>query len=199
MTSASALAALDTGTVLAEHLRPAPGDVERATRLALRGAGIRPGMRCLDAGCGRGERMRVMGELVGPEGEVWGVERGARRHGLDVLDWLEATSPARYTWVDGDASALDELHGARFHVVLARLGVLGDPVATVRRLATLARPRGHLVLLEHLGGPGVDPALLGPPPAAYTVAAGLGLPDGSVRAGGVRAVWLRRPWGEAGA
>ena len=192
MTGAAALAALDTGTLLAEHLRPGPGDAEWVTRLALRGAGIRPGMRCLDAGCGRGERMRVMGELVGAEGEVWGIDR-ARRHGLDVLDWLEATSPARYTWLDGDVSELGELHGARFHVALARLDVLGDPVATVQRLADLTRPGGHVVLLEHLGGPLVDHALLGPPLAAYTVAAGLGLPDGSARAGGVRAVWRRVP------
>jgi cyclopropane fatty-acyl-phospholipid synthase-like methyltransferase len=37
---------------------------EPATHRVLTAAGVAPGMRCLDAGCGPGEVMRLIGRLV---------------------------------------------------------------------------------------------------------------------------------------
>ena len=45
---------------------------EPVTLTLLQDAGLAPGMSCLDAGCGPGEAMRLMGRIVGPEGHVTG-------------------------------------------------------------------------------------------------------------------------------
>jgi ubiquinone/menaquinone biosynthesis C-methylase UbiE len=47
---------------------------EPATMRVLREAGLRKGMSCLDVGCGPGEVMRLMGELVGHIGEPDGTD-----------------------------------------------------------------------------------------------------------------------------
>src|SRR5580765_5090693 len=44
------------------------------TRRVLRDAGIRPGMKVLDVGCGPGEVSLILGDLVGPTGSVVGVD-----------------------------------------------------------------------------------------------------------------------------
>src|SRR5688500_3219381 len=41
-------------------------------------AGIGPGMRVLDVGCGVGDVSLLLGELVGPKGAVIGVDRDPR-------------------------------------------------------------------------------------------------------------------------
>jgi ubiquinone/menaquinone biosynthesis C-methylase UbiE len=46
-----------------------------ATRMILAEAGIRPGMRVLDLGCGPGDVTFVVADLVGPNGSVVGVDR----------------------------------------------------------------------------------------------------------------------------
>jgi len=46
-----------------------------ATRMIFTAAGIQPGMRVLDVGCGAGDVAFVTADLVGPEGSVVGVDR----------------------------------------------------------------------------------------------------------------------------
>jgi SAM-dependent methyltransferase len=46
-----------------------------ATRMIFAEAGIRPGMRVLDLGCGAGDAAFVAADLVGPGGSVVGVDR----------------------------------------------------------------------------------------------------------------------------
>ena len=46
-----------------------------ATRMIFAEAGIRPGMRVLDLGCGAGDVAFVAADLVGPSGSVVGVDR----------------------------------------------------------------------------------------------------------------------------
>jgi SAM-dependent methyltransferase len=48
-----------------------------ATRMIFAEAGIRPGMRVLDLGCGAGDGAFVAAGLVGPDGFVVGVDRSA--------------------------------------------------------------------------------------------------------------------------
>ena len=45
-----------------------------ATRMIFAEAGIRPGMRVLDLGCGAGDATFVAAELAGPDGSVVGVD-----------------------------------------------------------------------------------------------------------------------------
>ena len=45
-----------------------------ATRMIFAEAGIRPGMRVLDLGCGAGDVSFVAASLVGPDGSVVGVD-----------------------------------------------------------------------------------------------------------------------------
>jgi len=49
----------------------------QATYMILDAAGIRPGMRVLDLGCGVGDVAFVAADLVGPDGYVVGVDRSA--------------------------------------------------------------------------------------------------------------------------
>src|SRR5215472_4096585 len=48
-----------------------------ATRMIFTEAGIRPGMRVLDLGCGPGDSTFSAADLVGPDGSVVGVDRSA--------------------------------------------------------------------------------------------------------------------------
>ena len=48
------------------------------TRRLLRRAGLRPGMRCLDAGCGTGAVTLQMARRVGPAGQAVGTDRDER-------------------------------------------------------------------------------------------------------------------------
>jgi 2-polyprenyl-3-methyl-5-hydroxy-6-metoxy-1,4-benzoquinol methylase len=47
------------------------------TERLLREAGLAPGMRVLDLGCGTGDVAMLAAEIVGPEGEVVGIDRSA--------------------------------------------------------------------------------------------------------------------------
>ena len=65
----------------AERLRIQAMILEAAPERMLRQAGVAPGMRVLDAGCGTGEGMRVVGRIVGPAGHVTGLEIDAAMAG----------------------------------------------------------------------------------------------------------------------
>src|SRR5262249_23050752 len=68
-----------------ERLRIQARQLEPVTRHYLREAGIAPGMRVLDIGSGAGDVALLAAELVGPEGEVVGIDRSA-----DVLEVARA-------------------------------------------------------------------------------------------------------------
>jgi SAM-dependent methyltransferase len=134
-----------------------PAEVERLLRQSsiyrehsehiLRLAGLGPGMRVLDVGCGPGDLSMLAARLVGPSGAVLGVDAspaavevaGARcaAAGLANVSFTRAVLPA----VEVDAPV---------HAVIGRLILmhLDDPVDAVRRLATLLRSGGLVVFQE---------------------------------------------------
>ena len=65
---------LATGKAAAYRLRLLHGIYGPGARRVLRQAGIKRGMRVADLGCGVGMVTQLLGELVGPEGEVIGVD-----------------------------------------------------------------------------------------------------------------------------
>jgi ubiquinone/menaquinone biosynthesis C-methylase UbiE len=110
-------------------------------------AGIGRGMRVLDVGCGAGDVSLLAADLVGPQGQVVGVDvnpeilRTARRR----------VASAGWTNVSFVESAIDDIEpSGPFDAVVGRwiLMYQPDPAAAVRRAAGLVRPGGIVAFLE---------------------------------------------------
>jgi SAM-dependent methyltransferase len=144
-----------------ERLRVQARVWEAATGRILDQAGLAPGGRCLDAGCGPGETMRLMAHRVGPTGQVIGIDIDA---GLGA--WAQAMlheAGHRQCQVHAhDVTADQPMPGGPFDVVFARLLLFHLPqrAAVLRRLWNAVAPGGHLVVQDYdLRTAGVTPAL----------------------------------------
>jgi SAM-dependent methyltransferase len=110
-------------------------------------AGIRPGMRVLDLGCGAGDVTFVAAVLVGPDGSVVGVD-----HSPDALARARLRAGqrglAQVRFVEGDLN--DPAPGGPFDAIVERLvlWMVPDPAALLRRQATVLRPGGLVVPIE---------------------------------------------------
>jgi ubiquinone/menaquinone biosynthesis C-methylase UbiE len=144
-----------------QRLRAQARTWNRATGRLLDEIALAPGARCLDAGCGPGETMRLLAERVGPAGEVVGVDVDAtlgsttrealRREGFEQCDVLVH-----------DVTHDSPLPGAPFDLVYARLLLFHLPqrAAVLRRLWDAVAPGGHLVVQDYdLRGVSSLPAL----------------------------------------
>lgn len=121
-----------------------------ATARILDRAGLARGMHCLDAGCGPGEVMRLMGRCVGKEGRVMGVDLDGAL-GEFAAARLREREGARFDFAAADIMGEAEIPGAPFDFVFARflLGHMTDPVAALARLAGLVRTGGRLVVADY--------------------------------------------------
>jgi ubiquinone/menaquinone biosynthesis C-methylase UbiE len=125
-----------------------------------RAAGIVPGARVADVGCGPGAVMLEMAEIVGPAGSVIGVD--AEPDTVATAQGLLDQAGARNTSVQvgqADSSGLDP---ASFDVVvmrhvLAHNGALEQRI--VDHLASLARPGGCVYVVDvAMAGSALRPA-----------------------------------------
>jgi SAM-dependent methyltransferase len=118
-----------------------------ATRMILAEAGIRPGMRVLDLGCGAGDVAFAAAGLVGPDGSVVGVDRSP-----DALARARLRAGqrglAQVQFVEGDVN--DPAPGGPFDAIVERLVLwtVPDPAALLRRQAAVLRPGGLVVPIE---------------------------------------------------
>lgn len=112
-------------------------------------AGIGPGMRVLDVGCGRGDVSFLVARLVGERGQVLGIDRDSGA--LDVARGrARELGLSQVTFVEGDFCALSPDHG-QFDGAVGRRVLMyqQDQVEALRRLADAVRPGGLVVFQEH--------------------------------------------------
>jgi ubiquinone/menaquinone biosynthesis C-methylase UbiE len=110
-------------------------------------AGIRPGMRILDVGCGAGDVTMLVAGMVGPSGSVLAIDPHA-----DAVALAEARiEAAGQSWVRCRRTALADLVGTEpFDAVVWRCVLMhqSDPAAFLRTAARYVRPGGVIALQE---------------------------------------------------
>ncbi len=118
------------------------------TERLLRSAGLQPGMRVLDIGCGAGDVSMLAAELVGPRGAVVGIDPAAPalalararmlRQGLQTIEFRQT-------------SAADLVDPLPFDFVVGRYVLLHqpDPAAMIRDAAARL-PQGGIVAFHEI-------------------------------------------------
>src|SRR5712692_549772 len=142
------------GYTIAEHERL----IRQAARVApiterlFREAGIGPGQHVLDIGSGVGDVAMLAARLVGPSGEIVGVERDERSIARARAGVAEA-GLHNVTFMQSDVSQVTS--GAPFDGVVGRciLQFLPDAAAVMRSLSQLVRPGGVLAFHEPTWSP----------------------------------------------
>ena len=138
-------------------LAPSRAEYERLSRQAaflrgtteqlFRAAGLELGMRILEVGSGAGDVALLAAELVGPEGEVVGVDVDGAA--LEIARGrAQSLGLGNVSFVEGDARTA-ELEGG-FDAAVGRLVVMywGDPTEGLRRIAAHVRPGGVVAVQE---------------------------------------------------
>jgi SAM-dependent methyltransferase len=116
------------------------------TAVAIERAGVAPGSRVVDIGCGCGTTTLALGRLTGPAGTVLGIDVSAA-----MIEHARSRVPIEVTHI---AFSLADASTHRFepqaaHVAFSRFGVMffADPVRALANIRTALRPRGSLVFV----------------------------------------------------
>jgi ubiquinone/menaquinone biosynthesis C-methylase UbiE len=124
----------------AELLRP-------LTRRVFEAAGIEPGMRVLDVGCGVGDVSFLAGEMVGADGSVVGVDLDGTA--VELANARRTAQPIRnVAFLSGDAGSIR--YGGSFDAVVGRfvLMFMSDATAALTHFTDHLRPGGVAVFHE---------------------------------------------------
>jgi SAM-dependent methyltransferase len=117
------------------------------TRHLLEEAGLAPGMRVLDVGCGVGDIALYLARMVGPAGEIVGVDKdGSALHTARQRAASAGFSNVRFQI--GDFGSLPG--GGKFDAAVGRCVLLHqqDPVAALAAVATHVRSGGMVAFQE---------------------------------------------------
>ena len=141
--------------------------LDQVTRLALEGkrAGyarleLTPGMAVLDVGCGTGDDVRLLAELVGPAGRVVGIDFSRTM----IDEALKRGLPPNVEVLCASAETLP-LENGRFDAVRSErvFQHLEHPEAAARELFRILRPAGRAMVIDQdwntLVIAGAEPAL----------------------------------------
>ena len=124
------------------------GDLYRdITRRAFRDAGVGPGMRVLDIGCGSGDVSLTVAELVGPDGHVVGVDRGSKA----VETARRKTRDLGVENVRFETCEIHEIDRPEaFDALVGRFVLMHqpDPAAALAAAVRSVRPGGVVVMIE---------------------------------------------------
>jgi ubiquinone/menaquinone biosynthesis C-methylase UbiE len=117
------------------------------TERLLREAGLAPGMRVLDLGCGTGDVAMLAAEIVGSEGEVVGIDRSA-----DVLTVAQgrALGAGHINIEFREGTAENFVDRWPFDLAVGRYVLIhqGDPAEFIRAAALHVRPGGSVAFHE---------------------------------------------------
>jgi len=130
-----------------ERLIRQAGFIAPITERFLRESGIRPGQRVLDLGSGVGDVSMLLAKLVGPSGEVVGIERDAN----SIARSSERVKTAGLNNVSFTQVDVNDIASRRpFDAVVGRfiLMFLPDPLSVLRAVSRLVCPGGILAFQE---------------------------------------------------
>jgi SAM-dependent methyltransferase len=134
--------------------------LQAVTSRLLTDMGVGTGMRVLDLGCGAGDVAMLVGKMVGPRGSVLGIDRSPEAVELAAHRSASAGLPH----VTFEARDVDVFTSAEpFDCVVGRYVMVhqADPVAFIRKAASLTKPGGTLGFHEILL---LDPMMESHPP-----------------------------------
>ncbi len=129
-----------------DRLRSQSAFFEDITRAVFDAAGLQPGSRVLDIGCGVGSVSFLAAEIVGPAGSVIGVDRAPEAIAAARARAREEGRPN----VDFRLGTIDEIVDDRFDALVGRFVLMhqAKPAATLRAAARHLRPGGLVIMLE---------------------------------------------------
>lgn len=138
--------ALATGAAAVRRLNWLHNVCSPAGRRVLLKAGLKPGMKVADFGCGPGMVTRMIAEIVGPTGSVTGVDISAAQ----LHEAIEISARQGFTNITYvEASACDSgLPKASFDLAYCRFLLLHlpDPAACLQEMKSLLKPGGILFI-----------------------------------------------------
>ncbi len=170
------------------------------TEMMLRKAGLGPGMRVLDVGCGAGDVSFLAAKLVGPKGAVIGVDRAP-----EAISFAEQRAKQagleNVTFVTADLAGF-ELDDEPVDALIGRLVLLyfADPAAVLRHLMEFVKPGGIVAFQELYLLPSPPPEVMSEPICDTYTSAGTRINQTFARAGidGRIAIRLGRIFRDAG-
>jgi ubiquinone/menaquinone biosynthesis C-methylase UbiE len=113
---------------------------------ALRTDPPRPGERVIDIGCGFGDTTQRLGELVGPDGEAFGID-ASERFIETAREEAEAAGASNVSFMVGDLQSAELEPG--FDYAFARMGTMffASPVAAMRNVREAMNPGARLCIV----------------------------------------------------
>jgi ubiquinone/menaquinone biosynthesis C-methylase UbiE len=142
------------GDTSAEHQRliRQAAIFEPFTERLFRDAGVGPGQRVLDIGSGVGDVAMLAARLIGPTGEVVGVERDATTLAM-ARSRVDKAGLSNVRFLEADVGLVPS--SEPFDAVVGRLILefMPDPGAIVGSLAALVRPGGAIIFQDACWGP----------------------------------------------
>ncbi|GBD32122.1 Aklanonic acid methyltransferase DnrC [bacterium HR33] len=153
------------------------------TEIMLLKAGLAPGMRVLDVGCGAGDVSFLAAKFVGPEGTVIGVDKAPEAIAF-AQQRAQSAGLSNVQFIAADLADF-QLDGEPVDALVGRLVLMyfPDPAAVLRRLLAFVKPGGIVAFQELDLLPSPPPEIMSHPQCETYVAAGTRINQAFARAG----------------